>query len=312
MLAVQKLLPALVLWGTLSCLYAGDPRQSYSLRPGELFVLEIDIEQETHSESFNSDAISLYCKSVMEFRVDSLAAPDLIYMTVRYRNLILSMLAPGMEVEVNSSSNRNPLLSSLIDSLERGSFRVVTNTRGALLELTGLDHRFDLLSSWPVQDTAQRELILGTLREVYGPDAFSSLFSLFITVYPVIQPLYNWTNDITYYFNTKPVRMVNRYQLSRTTDDMMTIQGMGLIDEQGNFREHTELGEVESKVSGSQTYDFQMDRTTGWIRKCVSRQRVVIETTILESDLLPKGLKIPSFTETLFEVKGSIRSREGT
>ena len=35
--------------------------------------------------------------------------------------------------------------------------------------------------------------------------------SLFISIYPVIQPMTNWTNDITYYFNTKPVQMVNRY-----------------------------------------------------------------------------------------------------
>jgi hypothetical protein len=48
-----------------------------------------------------------------------------------------------------------------------------------------------------------------------------------------------------------------------------------------------------------------MDRATGWPLKCVSRQRVVIETTIIESSYLPLGLKIPSYTETLFEVTGS-------
>jgi hypothetical protein len=296
---------ALFICGALPSLGAEDPRQSYNLRPGEVYLLEIEIDQDTHSESFNSDAISLYSRSVMEFRVDSLAKPDLIYMTVRYRELVLSMLAPEMEVDVNSTSGSNPLLTNLMDSLEVTSFSLVTDSRGVLLKLKGLDQRFDLLASLPLADTTERGVILSTLREVYGPDAFSSLFNLFVSVYPVIQPLSNWTNDITYFFNTKPVGMVNRYQLSRTTEEIMIIQGMGMISEQGSFREHTELGEVESKVSGNQTYDFQMDRASGWIKKGVSRQRVVIETTIVESDLLPKGLQIPSFTETVFEVSGS-------
>jgi hypothetical protein len=65
------------------------------------------------------------------------------------------------------------------------------------------------------------------------------------------------------------------------------------------------MGEVSSAVSGTQTYDLQMDRETGWPVKSISRQRVVIETTIVRSPYLPEGLKIPSYTETLFEVTGS-------
>ena len=64
------------------------------------------------------------------------------------------------------------------------------------------------------------------------------------------------------------------------------------------------MGEVRSVVSGSQTYDFQMDPESGWIKRCVSRQRVMIETTIVKSSYLPEGLKIPSYTETSFEVSG--------
>ena len=49
-----------------------------------------------------------------------------------------------------------------------------------------------------------------------------------------------------------------------------------------------------------------MDLESGWLIRCVSRQRVKIETTILESSFLPSGLKIPSFTETVFEVSGGL------
>ena len=102
-----------------------------------------------------------------------------------------------------------------------------------------------------------------------------------------------------------PVQMVNRYNLARITESYCVIQGMGMLNSSEAFVEDTGMGRVESTVSGSQTYDFQMDRRSGWINRCVSRQRLMIQTTILESPSLPAGLKIPSYTETVFEVTGS-------
>ena len=76
-----------------------------------------------------------------------------------------------------------------------------------------------------------------------------------------------------------------------------------MLNAQKEFKETTNMGEVTSSVSGNQTYDFQMDIESGWLKKCVSRQQIKIETTIVKSEYLPAGLKIPSFTETVFEVK---------
>jgi hypothetical protein len=116
--------------------------------------------------------------------------------------------------------------------------------------------------------------------------------------------LNNWTNDITYYFNTKPVDMVNRYILAKSAGKNVVIQGMGMLNSSKEFFETTDMGDVKSTVTGSQTYDFQMDLETGWLKQCNSRQRVIIETTILKSKYFPTGLKIPSYTETIFEITG--------
>jgi len=174
-----------------------------------------------------------------------------------------------------------------------------------LRSLEGLESIFESLSSFPASDTNQQRVIIKTLEEVYGPDSFKSQFSLFATIYPVLESMTNWTSDILYYFNTKPVWILNRYNLSRYTENSVTIQGLGMLNATKEFKEKTNMGEVKSAVSGSQTYDFQMDPESGWIKRCVSRQRILVETTILKSSYLPAGLKIPSYTETVFEVKGS-------
>jgi hypothetical protein len=284
---------------------AQEARLSYDLKPGDSYMLDIDLQQNTRSESMNSEEISLYSRTKIEFRVDSMNEGGDYHMTVHYRDLLVSMIAPRMEVDINSSNGRNLMLSNMVDSLTVGNFQVVMNQGGDLKSIEGMDALFESMAAYPAKDTNEQLVILKTLEETFGPDSFKSLFSLFISVYPVIQPMTSWTNNITYYFNTKPVMMVNRYNLSRTTQEALTIQGMGMLNTEKEFQERTSMGEVKSAVSGSQTYDFQMDPVTGWIIRCVSRQRVKIESTITKSSYLPAGLKIPSYTETTFEVNGS-------
>lgn len=291
------------LWAVLS-LQAQDPNLSHSMQAGESYQLDIDIQQNTHSESIDSEEINLYSRMIIELDVDSVGT-KLIYLTARYRDLLVSMLAPGMGIDINSGSGKDLMLTEMVGSLENSDFHLQMSPAGELKLVEGLAEIFGTMASYPLKGNQEREVVLQTLEEVYGPDSFGSLFNLFAWVYPVIQPMSNWTNDMTYYFNTKPVKLVNRYILSKSTEDLVVIQGLGMLNALEEFRDTTSMGEVKSTVSGSQTYDFQMDRSTGWLRKCVSRQRVMIETTIVKSTYLPSGLKIPSYTETIFEVKGS-------
>jgi hypothetical protein len=282
-----------------------EPRLYYALQAGESFMLEIDLQQSTRSESMEREEISFYTQTRMVFSVDSADADRNYHLSVRYNDLMISMLAPQLDMDISSGSGKNPLLSRMVDQLEQQSFHLIMSPAGELRALKGLDALFRSLESQPGADSLELEVILNTLNEAYGPDAFSSLFNVFLWIYPVISPMNNWTNDITYYFNTKPVTMVNRYNLSKSTEDMLVIQGLGMLNAGREFLETTSMGEVKSTVSGSQTYDFQVERKTGWPLRCVSRQRVLIETTILKSDYFPTGLKIPSYTETVFEVRGS-------
>jgi hypothetical protein len=305
---MKRFHPYLFIALSLICLSAEtvqETRLSYNLKSGETYALQIDLQQTTRSEAMDRDEISLYSLTNLELKVDSIDMINQFHMTVRYKDLLISMLAPGMNIDINSDSGKDTLLSAMVDALENEEFHIVMDNTGELRLLDGLDHIFKSLSSFPVSDTNQHRVILKTLEEVYGPDSFKSQYSLFVTVYPVLETMTNWTNDILYYFNTKPVWILNRYSLARHTENTLIIQGMGMLNTTKEFEEKTSMGEVRSTVSGSQTYDFQMDPESGWIKKCVSRQRTLIETTIVKSSYLPTGLKIPSYTETVFEVKGS-------
>jgi hypothetical protein len=277
---------------------------TYRLKAGESYYLVSDLQQNTHSESVDSEEISFYNLIRVEFHVDSIDGAGQFHMRVRYRDLLISMLAPQMDIDISSDSGKDTMLTTFVNMLEQGTFSMIMTARGELVDLRGLEELFDPLAALQVADTTEQEVILNTLSEAYGPNAFRSLCNVFLWIYPVIQPMKNWTNDIIYYLNTKPVNMVNRYFLSKINSQVVVIQGLGMLNATKEYYETTGLGDVKSAVTGSQTYDFQMDPETGWLKQCISRQRVMIETTILNSSYLPSGLKIPSYTETAFEVTG--------
>jgi hypothetical protein len=277
----------------------------YKLQSGEVYLIDIDIQQTTRSESMDAQELILSSRSRLIYSVDSINEMDNYHITARYSDLQISMMAPELGIDFNSLSGKDPILTAMVKDLEKGTFQLEMDPTGELLYLEGLDEMFRSLVSFPATDSQRMDVILNTLMEVYGPDAFKSQFNLLVTVYPVLSTMSQWTNDILYYFNTKPVWISNRYNLTRNDEKTVVIQGIGMLTGNKEFTEETSMGKVKSVVSGSQTYDFQMDPLTGWLRSCVSRQRILVETTILKSVYLPAGLKIPSYTETIFEVKGS-------
>jgi hypothetical protein len=81
----------------------------------------------------------------------------------------------------------------------------------------------------------------------------------------------------------------------RPRKDTCVIQGLGMLHcKQGVSLRPPEWGEVKSTVSGSQTYDFQVDLKIGMAHQvCFKRQRVLIETTIVKSNYFPTGSEDP-------------------
>ena len=287
--------------------FTQEARLSYELLPGKIYLLDIEMQQTTSSETMNSEDINMYSSVLLEFRLDSISSEKLLHMSVRYKNLHLSMLAPGLGIDINSETGNNRLLTDLVDTLQGYWFQLSMLESGELISLEGLSEIFQKLDTYPAEDRQQAELTMGSLLEAYGPDAFRSLFNLFVDIYPKVQPILNWTKDLTYYFNTKPVEIANRYYYTKTSGEVHTIQGMGMINALKEYAETLPMGEVSSTVSGTQTYDFQTDVASGWLIRCISKQRLIIETTIVKSTRLPVGLKIPSYTETAYEVKGTIQ-----
>ncbi len=96
----------------------------------------------------------MYSEIQLEFRVDSLANDKVINMSVRYNKLLLSMLAPGLGIDINSESGDNQLLKVMADSLQGQWFSLSMRPSGELISLKGLASVFLKLSEYPVENQA--------------------------------------------------------------------------------------------------------------------------------------------------------------
>ena len=66
MAILRKFWIVLLLTGLCHFLHGQEPRQSYRVFPGEKYMLDFEIQQNTHSESVMEDEITLYSRGRME------------------------------------------------------------------------------------------------------------------------------------------------------------------------------------------------------------------------------------------------------
>ena len=289
-----------------SC-FAQDAKLGYHLDVGKMYSLNISIQQNTFSESYDQgNNISVDLKMTLHFDIVSQLNSDVYYAMVRYDNLFFSMLAPTLKIDINSESGNNTILPVMIDSLEAKNFKVQLGRDGSIVMFGNINEFFYNMYDFDISSEEEQDVIIKTLREAFGNNAFTSICNLFVNFHPSIDSTRNWEKDYTYYFNTKPVNMVSRFFLIKQTEVQNTVQGIGIISTDEQVIETMNNTTVLSSASGSHTFDLQVDPKTGWLLVGSSRQRILITTTIVKDSHLPEGLEIPSYTETTFSIEGII------
>lgn len=277
----------------------------YELKQEEEYSLELNLQQNTFGEGQEGARITLSTRTGLWVRVDSVRQRSYL-LTASYCDLELSMSSGSLGIDISSQEDPKSMLSSMISKLEEGTFILEIASNGRILGIHGLAALLDSIHASDPGNTQEELVVRETLREAFGKESLTGHLSLFLGFYPTFPEMRKWTTDQTCYFNTRPVVVNNSLQLGKINENSMVIQGLGMLRSNEAYVENGDMGKVESVAQGSQTYDLTVDRQSGWPLKGLSRQRVRIETTIIESSMLPPGLKIPSYTESLYEIEGRV------
>ena len=281
----------------------------YRLNPGETYFITQELIQETETDNieFRNNA-SLTINSTIEFEVKSLTHAGDYSFSCWYRDLSLSFFSPRSDLYINSQNRAFSHIKTYLRALEKHRFGFVMSVSGEFRESESLDSIINSLFTEELSDTMQHDLIIRTLREAFGQNALVSLVNTAMNVYSdTLSDGSSKSAVISFNANTLPVK--NRFYFLPVDDEMMRVQGVGVIEETESILEQ-ENGSIVTMMHGQQTYDHLFSRGSGWIIRGVSKQRIYSLTTIKGHSELPDGLKIPSYTESEYLIRGGKRAEK--
>lgn len=296
---LKKLL-LLVLFYPVILIYS----QGYHLEVGEQYSLYQSLKQNTISEAASVRAnVSLDISTSVVIEVigiiDSLGYKIECY----YDNLELSLFSSDMDITISSETRGISLIMKYIDMLENKSFSGILSYTGELLSISGLDEQISLFYQVEEKKRNEQDIIIKTMKEAFGEDAFRGFINLTLNVY-CQNHASRCQKEVFYSFNAKPVSLKNTFYMQPGKDAKIRIQGIGSImasEEKIEFGD----GYVTTRLNGNQTFDHLYDAKSGWLLEGNSKQKIYLVSVFHGNNDLPEGLEIPSITETQFSFYGT-------
>ncbi len=277
--------------------------QGYHLEVGEKYQLHQSFNQNTMTESSNVRGnVSLDISSTVIIDVMGIVDSLAYEIKCKYKDLSLSLFSSDMDIALSSETRGFSLIMQYIELLEEHTFNGVLSHTGELISISNLDEQILLFYNEKEERYKEQDIIIKTLKEAFGEDAFTGFINLSLNVYCENQES-KCLKNVFYSFNAKPIILHNTFYMQPPKDEHIRIQGIGAIEANEEEIEF-EGGTITSNMNGSQTFDHLFDAKTGWLIEGNSRQKIHVVSVFHGNNSLPEGLQVPSITETDFDFYG--------
>lgn len=294
----MRVLPILILLFLSIAGYGMYPYR-YNLASGEEFTLDIQIIQNSSSESrFHARNVSLDVLTKVAFRVADQDSLGNYLLECRYRDPALTLFSTSLDLSLDSESGNRPLLTSLTDSLEALVFTLKMSVYGEPMAVDSLDRYIERAAGHLEGSQEEKELVTKTVKDAFGRGAFLNLCHMMLNLYPV-EPGRSVTKQVPHWFSQRILTKENSFYYTATPSGKWRVQGVGVIDEE-EVQEPLDRNRVLTNIRGKQTYDYLCDPVTGVIVEGVSRQRLFVRTLYQDRERFPEGLEVPSETVTKY------------
>lgn len=277
--------------------------QGYHLEVGEKYRLYQSFTQNTITETSSVRGnVSLDIRSTVIINVIAINDTLGYEIECHYEDLALSLFSSDMDITISSETRGISLIMKYVDMLEEHTFNGILSYTGELISITGLDEHIMLFYNEKEDRYNEQDIIIKTLKEAFGEDAFQGFINLCLNVYCQNNDSI-CKKDVVYSFNARPINLQNTFYMMAPKNGHIRIQGIGSIvasEEEIEF----EGGTISTKLNGNQTFDHLFDAKTGWLLEGHSKQKIYVNTVFRGNTNFPEGLEVPSITETQFDFFG--------
>lgn len=294
--------------GNLS-MQAQDQIPGYDLEVGDRFFIRQDLNQTTESDNMEiTGNASLDIRFRLDMHVTGILPGGSYDITCSYSELALDFFSPSSGHAISSRSDVFTPIQRFLELLEEFDFGIRMSDHGKILRIWNLDRQIRDVTFDGTIDSTKSQVIRQTLTESFGSGAVYSLSS-------ILTDVYNDSSDTrcekenTIFFNAKPVEIQKTLYYSEAGSENLRVQGIGMITESTGEIKFSE-GTIVSTMKGSQTFDYLVDRKTGWIIRGVSKQKIHTLSVIKGNSSLPEGIRIPSITSSEYVFSGGVLQKD--
>lgn len=250
----------------------------------------IEIIQEVSGQQMQ---INMGVSATTIFKV--IKVKDTLYdMDVKYANMLMKMKMSGQE----NSPILDDLMGKMLRQIEGRSFQMTISASGKIISIKNMNelfsHIFDSLTSLSLEE---REQFKTQFAQAYGESAFKSSFSSTTSFFPnyAIKIGDEWTNnnkiESNYTFN-----VVSKYQLIDVDKKYYYFtakSNLNTVNQSDSAFQDVNGMLIRVLLSGNAESTYKLDKKTGWIVECVTKQQLRGSTEIKETEAFKGGMKIP-------------------
>lgn len=281
-----------------------------NLEPGKEYVHYMEtasqINQEVNGQKMDIGiTISGKTSYKVQDRKDSLYS-----MEVRYTKLEMKMKLPtGGEIAFGSENKDDATgMSDMLRSLLDKPFLMTMTSHGAITEVKGLDKAFEhMFDKMPQITAAQKEQMLGQMKQSFGEKAFKGSFEMITSIYP-FQPVGKgdtWDSNLDLQTNMA-AKITTHYTLKDIADKTVHLSGDGKFTTVDDGK-YSQVNGIETKyaLNGETLTELTIDKQSGWIIEGRVTQKMSGTMEIKDSPTIPGGMTIPMTFQTNMTFKGN-------
>ena len=248
-------------------------------------------EEENGKKTTTKSQIS----GAIRFRVIGSSGTD-YQMEVAYTELSLSLTTPNGEISFSSlkPADEKDIFSKLLKYIINHPFYLTMENTGKIKEVHGVDSLWSgITQEFPDLDEAQKEQIVGQLKQSYGENSLRGNIEQLTAIFPDTKVKINeeWQNSISQKANisfitanhfkltayTKQFADIENHATIRTTDDSTSLNGM----------------RAKYNLNGSTDSKIKVNTKTGWIVEATINQQMKGDLAISDNPKIPGGMTIP-------------------
>ncbi|AZQ63869.1 hypothetical protein EI427_17040 [Flammeovirga pectinis] len=227
---------------------------------------------------------------------------NIYIMDVYYTELEVG-IQMGPEMQTFSSTKSEDPFSTILSAMISKRFEVQINTKGKVIAVEGMDNVWEqVLAETQDIPAMQKEQVIAQLKQSYGEKNLTTNIESITAIYPseIVKKGSTWQTKYAL-DNVIKAEVATEFTMASVSKTEVILEGKSTITTDPNNKEFTMTNGMLTRFDGegTMTSTYHLNRSNGWISKCIINQEIKGDTYVKAQG---QEMKIPQTISTFIQV----------